>query len=81
MVPEQFAYRYNYDGKSVIAGLAGFNSNLHVLMVATSNPAFYDFPQFAKHLAFVRPGELRNLLPRKATTKTNDAKAPAQSAL
>ena len=25
--PDQFAYRYNHDGKSIIAGLAGFNSN------------------------------------------------------
>jgi hypothetical protein len=81
VVPEQFAYRYNYDGKSIIAGLAGFNSNLHILMVATSNPTFYDFPQFAKHLTFVRPGELRNLLPRKVTTQTNNIGAPVPSAL
>jgi hypothetical protein len=51
-VPEQFAYRFNHDGKSIIAALAGFNSNLHMLMVATSNPGFYDFPQFAKQLFF-----------------------------
>lgn len=69
-VPEQFTYRYNYDGHSIVAALAGFNSNLHMLMMATSNPTFYDFPQFAKHLYFVRPGELRTLIPRKVTSAT-----------
>jgi hypothetical protein len=72
VVPDQFAYRYNYDGNSIIAGLAGFNSNLHILIVATSNPTFYDFPQFAKHLYFVRPGELRDLLSRKVMTSANN---------
>jgi hypothetical protein len=79
VVPDQFAYRYNHDGKSIIAGLAGFNSNLHILMVATSNPTFYDFPKFAKHLYFVRPGELRDLIPRKITASaTNDLSAAFQ---
>ncbi|WP_407194622.1 hypothetical protein [Bradyrhizobium sp. STM 3566] len=68
VVPDQFAYRYNYDGKSIIAGLAGFNSNLHILMIATSNPVFYDFPIAKGHLQLVRPGELRGLLPRTVTT-------------
>jgi hypothetical protein len=79
-VPEQFAYRYNHDGKTIVAGLAGFNSNLHILMVATSNPTFYNFPQFAEHLHFVRPGELRNLIPRKVTTYSNQS-AGAQPTL
>jgi hypothetical protein len=72
-VPDQFAYRYNHDGQSIIAALAGFNSNLHILVVATSNPTFYDFPKFAEHLYFVRPGELRDLIPRKAATQSKEA--------
>jgi hypothetical protein len=75
IVPEQFAYRYNHDGKSTIAALAGFNSNLHVLTVATSKPTFYDFPQFEKHLYFVRPGELQNFIPRKAIQKISPSPA------
>lgn len=71
VVPDQFAYRFNHDGKTIIAGLAGFNSNLHILMVATSNPTFYDFPIAAKHLAFVRPGELRSLIPRKVAASVS----------
>jgi len=76
VVPDQFAYRYNHDGKSIIAGLAGFNSNLHIVMVATSDSNFYDFPQFAKHLYFVRPGELQNLIPRKAAIAADKSAAP-----
>jgi len=38
---EQFAYRFNCDGRTIIAALAGFHSNLHVLTVATSEPSTY----------------------------------------
>jgi hypothetical protein len=66
MVPEQFAYRYNTDARSIVAALAGFNSNLHIFMAATSQPDFYHFPIAAPHFQLVRPGQLTKILPSKA---------------
>jgi hypothetical protein len=63
MVSEQFAYRYNCDAKSIVAALVGFHSNLHIFVVATSQPEFYHFPISAPHFYFVRPGELTAALP------------------
>ncbi len=64
-VPEQFAYRFNCDGSSLIAALAGFHSNLHIFTVATSNPDFFDATQAIPYADFVRPGELVNRIPQK----------------
>ena len=64
VVRDQFAYRYNCDGKSIVAALIGFNSNLHIFVVATSQPEFYNFPLFAPDFHFVRPGELTALIPK-----------------
>jgi len=38
---EQFAYRFNCDERSILAAMAGFHSNLHVLTFATSDPDTY----------------------------------------
>lgn len=38
---EQFAYRYNCDGKTILAALAGFHTNLHVFTIATASPDIY----------------------------------------
>jgi hypothetical protein len=65
-VPEQFAYRYNCDGGSIIAALAGFHSNLHILTIATSRPDFFKLPDAAiPHVDTVRPGELVARIPQK----------------
>lgn len=40
---EQFGYRYNCDDKHIVAALAGFHSNLHAFVLATSTPATYAF--------------------------------------
>lgn len=58
VVPAQFAYRYNCDGRSIVAALAGFHSNLHIFTVAASDPAFYNRLIRIPHSDFVRPGEL-----------------------
>lgn len=68
VVPDQFAYRFNHDGKSIVAALAGFNSNLHIFVVATSQPEFYHFPIIAPHFYFVRPGQLTKMMPHRQRT-------------
>lgn len=62
-VPDQFAYRFNHDGKSIVAALAGFNFNLHIFVVATSQPEFYHFPIIAPHFPYIRPGQLTQMIP------------------
>jgi hypothetical protein len=64
-VPDQFAYRYNCDAKSIVAALAGFHSNLHVFVVATSDPDFYNPPKKIPYADFVRPGELVSRIPQR----------------
>jgi hypothetical protein len=63
--PDQFAYRYNCDARSVVAALAGFHSNLHIFVVAASDPNFYNPPKKIPYADFVRPGELVNRIPQK----------------
>jgi hypothetical protein len=64
-VPEQFAYRYNCDGRTVVAALAGFHSNLHVFVVATSTPNLFKMPRPIPHSDFLRPGELVARIPQR----------------
>jgi len=77
VVPEQFAYRFNYDGKSIIAALAGFHSNLHIFTMATSDPAFFELPKGLPHADFVRPGELVSRIPQKIKRAANGNHAAA----
>ena len=63
-VPEQFAYRYNSDNKEIVAALAGFHSNLHIFLIAYSNPQ-YDVINWPTGL-IVQPGDLLNLAPKPA---------------
>lgn len=49
---EQFAYRFNCDGKSILAALVGFHSNLHVLTVTTSEPDIYG-PALTNRIGFL----------------------------
>lgn len=55
---EQFAYRYNCDNKSILAALAGFHSNLHLLVIATSEPATYAPAISSRFADFVPVGSL-----------------------
>jgi hypothetical protein len=64
-VPEQFAYRYNTDERTIVAALAGFHSNLHILAIATSTPDFFGMPVPIPHSDFVRPGELVARIPQR----------------
>ncbi|MBB4402918.1 MULTISPECIES: hypothetical protein [Rhizobium/Agrobacterium group] len=65
---EQFAYRYNCDEKSILAALVGLNSNLHLFVIATSQPETYGLPHqipgSARAGNFVRPGELTGIIGR-----------------
>lgn len=62
-VPEQFAYRFNCDDKSIIAALIGFHNNLHFFIIATSTPEQYKLPFNVPHSDFVRIGELVGRMP------------------
>jgi hypothetical protein len=64
-LPEQFGYRFNTDGKSIIAALTGFHSNLHIFTLATSDQQFFNLPPINTTADFVRPGELVNRVPQK----------------
>jgi len=64
-LPEQFGYRFNTDGKSIIASLAGFHSNLHIFTLATSDQQFFKLPPINATADFVRPGELVKRIPQK----------------
>lgn len=64
-MPDQFAYRFNTDRKSIVAALAGFHSNLHIFTVATSDPAFFKLPKIVPYADFVRPGEFVSRVPQR----------------
>jgi hypothetical protein len=64
-LPEQFGYRFNTDGKSIIAALSGFHSNLHIFTLATSDQQFFKLPPINATADFVRPGEFVNRIPQK----------------
>jgi hypothetical protein len=71
---EQFAYRYNCDGKSVMASLSGFHSSLHILNVATSMPELIAEIMSWWHLPnarYVRPGELLQIMPKRKVDTAN----------
>lgn len=55
---EQFAYRYNCDNKSIFAALVGFHSNLHILVIATSDPETYAKAATSPRTVVLRPGML-----------------------
>lgn len=64
-VSDQFSYRYNTDGKTIIAGMASFHGNLHVFFIATSKPEVYLAAMNASGRGeFIRPGDLLKRLSR-----------------
>ena len=68
---EQFAYRYNSDGKSAVAALARFHKGLFTFTVVTCEPvlrrALEEMPDHPGSV-LVRPGELLKPMPERART-------------
>lgn len=60
----QFDYRYNTDGKSLVAALSHFHGNIHFFTVATSAPENLQMPPGGKFTGFIRPGELLQHMPK-----------------
>lgn len=56
-VTDQFGYRYNTDDREILAALAGFHGNLHVLAIATDNVAHYRSLATQAHIVVSRPGD------------------------
>lgn len=54
----QFGYRFNCDDRTIVAALASFHGNLHVLAFATSDPATYENILDRPRMITTRPGEL-----------------------
>lgn len=61
---EQFAYRYNTDEKEIVAALVGFHSNLHIFVMASSNP-IYEGLKSPNGTNKCKPGQLLDMLPKK----------------
>jgi hypothetical protein len=63
-VDDQFIYRFNCDGRTILAALARFHVGLYVFVIATSNPNLYlaNLPDFPTG-AMTRPGELAAMIP------------------
>jgi hypothetical protein len=71
-VREQFAYRYNCDGKSIIAAIVGIHTNLHFFL---SDPTFFSFPSLLSQPTadFVKPGELVPRVPQRIKKSASTA--------
>lgn len=54
----QFAYRFNCDDRTIVAALASFHDNFHVLAFATSDPATYSQALSRPGMVRTSPGEL-----------------------
>jgi hypothetical protein len=72
-VADQFAYRYNCDGRSVLAAVAQFHRGLWFTIFASCDPRIIELfkrPEFLNlpASALVRPGELLQLLPSSAAS-------------
>ncbi|MEI5682766.1 hypothetical protein AAAK29_31270 [Mesorhizobium sp. CCNWLW179-1] len=67
-VPDQFFYRYNCDNKSIFAALVSLRGNLHISVVATSEPEKFgighDTVRNLVGAGYMRPGGLVEALPR-----------------
>lgn len=61
----QFDYRFNSDGKNIVAALSHFHSNVHFLTLAMAAPGDFGFPRDVPMGAFVKPGELAKFMPKR----------------
>lgn len=66
---KQFAYRFNTDGKSIVAGLASFHNNLHVVFLASSTPEIFKMPYRPPRSIYTRPGGLAAMMPKIERSK------------
>lgn len=61
---DQFSYRYNSDNRSIIAAIAQFHSNLHVVVIAASDRSEYSkVLPISSYGIMISPGELLAFLP------------------
>ncbi|MGG5886128.1 hypothetical protein ACLF3G_03240 [Falsiroseomonas sp. HC035] len=67
---EQFTYRYNTDDKSILAALVGFHSNLHVLVVAMSEPEHYGVLKTWPGAVWSGPGRLLDSMPARRSSSS-----------
>ena len=72
-VGNQFVYRYNTDGRTIVAAVAQFHRGLWFTLLASCDPKIIELivkPEFVGLPAsvLVRPGELLRLLPSSAAT-------------
>ena len=66
---KNFSYRFNTDGKTIVASLAAFNNNFYVRNFAVSDPLFFD-PLMQSHLKEpIRPGQFPKLAEAWAPSK------------
>lgn len=70
-VGDQFGYRYNSDGRSIVAALAGFQGGLYIQVIATSEPEknpFFTNAIIRKRptVMIAGPGELAGLMPKRS---------------
>lgn len=63
-VQDQFFYRFNTDGRSVVAALARFHDGLYVLTVAFADRETYGALVRPPRFRLVRPGEVVSMMPR-----------------
>jgi hypothetical protein len=72
-VADQFVYRYNADGRSVVAAVAQFHRGLWFTIFASCDPKIIELltkPEFLAlpASALIKPGELLQHLPSSAAT-------------
>lgn len=61
----QFGYRYNSDGKSIVAALVGLHQGLHIFLIATGTPNVFPIPNDLMNTQnAMKPGDLVNSMPR-----------------
>jgi hypothetical protein len=61
----QYDYRFNTDGKSVVAALSHFHGNVHLFTLAAAQPDVFELSEGPRFTGFVRPGELLAKMPKR----------------
>lgn len=61
---DQFRYRFNTDGKTIVAALASFHNNLHIAFLASSTPEVYKMPCRFPHATYTQPGQMLAMMPK-----------------
>ena len=66
-VQDQFSYRYNTDGRTIVGSMVRFHGNLHVIAFATSTPEYFGATLESSGLSVLRPGQFGALLSRSGS--------------